>query len=1018
MKYLNNALFFLRHSKLLLLMVCTAVSCGAGGEGSTTAFERLTEDQRRLPEFALKGLSVAQGLEVTMMAAEPKLKNPTNIDVDERGRVWVTEAYNYRPWPGRLLTPAGDRIIILEDTDGDGVIDTTKVFYQGPEVNAPLGICVLGNEVLVSQSPYVWRFFDDDGDDKADRREILFQGIGGEQHDHGMHSFTFGPDGKLYFNFGNEGVTLKDKDGKVVLDQDGDEIGPDKYRQGMVFRCNPDGSQVECLGHNFRNNFEVAVDSYGTMWQSDNDDDGREATRINYVMEYGNYGFTDEMTGAGWPAHRTNMEDSIPYRHWHLNDPGVVPNLLQTGAGSPTGMAIYEGALLPEAFRNQMIHCEPGHNVVRSYIVENAGAGYSARIKNILNGEKDQWFRPADVCVAPDGSLIVADWYDAIVGGHDAEDQEKGRIYRIAPKGKKYVIPKYDYTSPAGAVLALQNPNLAIRRKAWISLLNMGEQAIAELEKLWYSNDNPRMRARALWLLSKMKGGDKYIEEALDDKIPELRITALRAARQLNSRDVKTVAKLVNDKDPQVRRECAIALRHNPTPEAAALWAQLAVQYSDSDRWYLEALGIGADKQWDRFFEAYLQKVPEPIGTAEGRDIIWRARTHKVLPLLARLAVDETTGWQERQRYFRAFDFHPEERKTDILLGLIAGNTKHDIRLNTLLLHHLSPAAVKHSAAAQKALSAVLASVYGTDTYIDLVKRYGVKTEKQKLLDLALNRSRERMAGEAVKLVLAYGGENDFRKILTVGGDTAKMVNLLKALGDVGYEQTLDLIGEVLLSKSYPANVRKEAALSLGRTYGGEYRVLDMVRSKKLPPEFVDPLMEGMERGPRKTMYQKVKELLTEAAGNDKPVFDRDAVLAMKGDIVAGRKVFFEYCAVCHQADGLGVDFGPKLNEIGSKLPLEGLLEAITDPSGGISFGYESWELKLKNGSVLMGIIASRTNEEILLRYPGGNTETIKLQDIETMEMSNESFMPALQDAMTAQQMADLLAYLSSLTKP
>ncbi|MBX3238634.1 MAG: c-type cytochrome [Chitinophagaceae bacterium] len=1017
MKYLNNAFFFLQHSWLLLLIVCTTVSCGAGGEGSATAFDSLTEDQKRLPEFALKGLTVVEGLEVTMMAAEPMLKNPTNIDVDERGRVWVTEAYNYRPWPGRLLTPAGDRIIILEDVDGDGVMDTTKVFYQGPEINAPLGICVLGNEVIVSQSPYVWRFFDDDGDDKADRKEIMFQGIGGEQHDHGMHSFTFGPDGKLYFNFGNEGITLKDKDGKVVLDQDGDEIGPDKYRQGMVFRCNPDGSQVECLGHNFRNNFEVAVDSYGTMWQSDNDDDGRKATRINYVMEYGNYGFTDEMTGAGWPAYRTNMEDSVPYRHWHLNDPGVVPNLLQTGAGSPTGMAIYEGALLPEVFRNQMVHCEPGHNVVRSYIVEDAGAGYSAGIKNILNGEKDQWFRPADVCVAPDGSLIVADWYDAIVGGHDAEDQEKGRIYRIAPKGKKYVIPKFDYASAAGAVQALQNPNLAIRRKAWISLLDMGEQAIPELEKLWHSAGNPRMRARALWLLSKMKGGDKYIEEALNDKIPELRITALRAARQLNSIDLKAVAKLVNDKDPQVRRECAIALRHNPASEAAELWAQLAVQYSDSDRWYLEALGIGADKQWDRFFEAYLQKVPEPIRTAEGKDIIWRARTDKALPLLARLAVDETTGWRERQRYFRAFDFHPDAKKTDILLALIAGNTKNDIQLNTLLLHHLSPAAVKRSAAAQKALRSVVVSVYGTDTYIDLVKRYGVKTEKQKLLDLALNRSQERIAGEAVKIVLAYGGENDFRKILAVGGDTAKMVNLLNALGDVGYEQTLGLIGEVLLSESYPANVRKAAALSLGRTYGGEYRVLDIVKSKKLPPEFVDPLMLGMERGPRKTMYQKVKDLLTDSASANKPVFDKDAVLAMKGDLVNGRKVFFEYCSVCHQANGLGVDFGPKLTEIGSKLPMEGLLEAIVNPSGGISFGYESWELKLKNGSVLMGIIASRTNDEILLKYPGGNGETIKLSDIETMEMSRDSFMPALQDAMTAQQMADLLAYLSSLTK-
>ena len=244
----------------------------------TAVVDTLTAAQQRLPSNALKGLVTSEGLETTVMATEPFFRNPTNIDVDDRGRVWVTEAYNYRPnINGNPTNALGDRIMILEDTNGDGKTDTSKVFYQGPELNAPLGICVLGNRVIVSQSPYVWSFYDDNGDDKADRKEILFQGIGGLQHDHGVHAFTFGPDGKLYFNFGNEGKTLRDKNDRPVRDQDGEIIGPEKYRQGMVFRCNPDGSQVEVLGHNFRNPYEVAVDSYGSLWQSDNDDDGNRA---------------------------------------------------------------------------------------------------------------------------------------------------------------------------------------------------------------------------------------------------------------------------------------------------------------------------------------------------------------------------------------------------------------------------------------------------------------------------------------------------------------------------------------------------------------------------------------------------------------------------------------------------------------------------------------------------------------------------------------------------------------------
>ena len=164
-------------------------------------------------------------------------------------------------------------------------------------------------------------------------------------------------------------------------------------------------------------------------------------------MEFGNYGYQDEMTGAGWRARRTNMEKEIPFRHWHLNDPGVVPNVLQTGGGSPSGITVYEGTLLPEKFYGQMIHAEPGNNVVRSYPVENDGAGYKATIVNILEAQQDQWFRPIDVAVAPDGSLFVADWYDPGVGGHQVGDVDRGRIYRIAPPKTKYDIAKLDVSS-------------------------------------------------------------------------------------------------------------------------------------------------------------------------------------------------------------------------------------------------------------------------------------------------------------------------------------------------------------------------------------------------------------------------------------------------------------------------------------------------------------------------------------------------------------------------------------------
>ena len=367
-----------------------------------------------------------------------------------------------------------------------GKADKMKVFAQGPQFDSAHGVCVLGTpdgkgtRVIVSCGDKVMLLTDTDGDDKADKEEVLFSGISGTQHDHGIHAFTFGPDGRYYFNFGNSGKQIKTAKGEPIVDLAGNVVDDRRkpYLEGMVFRCNLDGSRFETLGWNFRNNWMVAVDSFGTLWQSDNDDDGNRGVRINYVMEFGNYGYRDELTGAGWNEawKKANTKEKIPddqkFRyHWHLDDPGVVPNLLNTGGGSPTGIAVYEGSLLPAEFRGQVIHCDAGPNVTRAYPVERDGAGYKARIVNILEGARDKWFRPSDVKVAPDGSLIVADWYDPGVGGHNMQDLDRGRLFRVTPKGHTgYKIPKFDFTTPEGCIEALKNPNSATRYVAWQAL--------------------------------------------------------------------------------------------------------------------------------------------------------------------------------------------------------------------------------------------------------------------------------------------------------------------------------------------------------------------------------------------------------------------------------------------------------------------------------------------------------------------------------------------------------------------
>jgi len=156
---------------------------------------------------SVRRFTVAEGLEASLFASEPMVHNPTDMDIDERGRVWLTEGVNYRStfqkWG--ILQPAGDRVVVLEDTNGDGAADKETVFYQDPSINAALGICVLGNKVIVSSSPNVFVMTNTNGDCKADKRKLLFTVIKWPDHDHGVHSFDYGPNCNLYSNFCNQG---------------------------------------------------------------------------------------------------------------------------------------------------------------------------------------------------------------------------------------------------------------------------------------------------------------------------------------------------------------------------------------------------------------------------------------------------------------------------------------------------------------------------------------------------------------------------------------------------------------------------------------------------------------------------------------------------------------------------------------------------------------------------------------------------------------------------------------------
>jgi len=210
---------------------------------------------------------------------------------------------------------------------------------------------------------------------------------------------------------------------------------------------------------------------------------------------------------------------------------------------------------------------------------------------------------------------------------------------------------------------------------AFTALHKMGKQAGPALAKLYADKADPRLQARALWIWGQIEGeGQAAVNAAIKDSNPDIRITGLRLARELKLDTIAIVQQLVKDPDPAVRRECAIALRHSKSPEAPQLWAQLANQHDGQDRWYLEALGIGADQNWDACLAAYLNLASDKWNSPAGRDIIWRSRAKKTPELLVKIVKDPTTKKEDQPRYMRAFDFlskGPEKDKAlQDLLGL------------------------------------------------------------------------------------------------------------------------------------------------------------------------------------------------------------------------------------------------------------------------------------------------------------------------------------------------------------
>jgi putative membrane-bound dehydrogenase-like protein len=991
------------------------------------------------PDKALSTFKVhAEGLELSLWASEEVggFCNPTCIDVDHKGRVWVCESVNYRHTihhqPPRR--PEGDRILILEDTKGEGKADKCTVFYQSPEILAPLGIAVAkdpvgpGYKVFVCQSPDILVFTDKNGVGKADGPPTkLLTGFNGIDHDHGVHGILIGPDRKLYFSIGDPGVhNLQSSDGK------GRKFSSNNtdVQAGTIWRCELDGTKLELLADNFRNEYEPCVDSFGTIIVSDNDDDGQQQTRICYVMPGGNYGYH--------AVHKTS--------HWNEEQPGVVPKILRTYFGAPTGICFYEGTLLPKPYWGQPLHTDAGPREVRCYHLTVDGAGYDVKREDMVTST-DNWFRPSDICIGPDGSAYIADWYDPGVGGHGIGDFTRGRIYRLAPKGNKPSAPKVDLESREGLTAALASPNLAVRYMAMEKLKNLDDSAaLAVLEPAAKQKENVWLRARALWQLGRRgDAGKNVVADAFEDQDPRFRDLAIRIEKELYGRSPADYSTQWTDalrKDPSamVRSVALLAMRDADPAKAKPLIMDLAREYDGKDRFYLEAVGVAVGHfdnarrnvilaDFDKEFPQWNDKVA---------DLVWELQPPSVLPTLGKRIADKSLTPAQRGRIVDILAVADDKAGGAALLKMLETDVPQEVRnkvIDNLKLFLPSKwQGLRGSKDLAESIHNLLAKPETSVTAMNLI----AAAEKTDALGQVEKIASDSKQPDAVRLaaVQTLGAlpSNESAAALgslLVGDSPAIRGEAAQALGRLaqrkgdqpGAAQAMWELQDAFTNKDQSTAVRNAAASALVGTRPGSTWLLALAEKKQLPDALRNDTARLLRNSPYPDLRNKALILFPPPAKIDPKKLPSIAELVKRhGDAEKGKKLLAAsakndmQCLKCHTIHGVGGQVGPDLSVIGKKASRENLYESILYPSKAIADQYLQWKIDKVDGISISGLIVNETPTTITLRDANAKDTKIDKKDIDTKTKSAVSLMPENIIAyLNEDDLTDIVEYLFSL---
>lgn len=1001
------------HRYSIILLVLMMAGCHNNSNNSNIKSEATNSGIRA--EDALSTFELEPGFKIELLASEPLISDPVDMEIDEYGRLYVVEMHGYP------LDKSGTGVIkLLADTNGDGRMDKSTIFAEG--LTLPNSIMRWKKGILVTDAPNVLYFEDTNGDGKADIKDTMLTGFALSNPQHNLNSPVLGIDNWIYL--GHEGAVATQTYKKEFGDQGSEIYFPNqpnsprlaKNASGRSVRFRPDEHLIETSSSNTQ--FGHTFDQWGNHFLVSNSNhifqEVMAATYLrrnpNLILSDATQSLSDHSDAAEVFPITKNPERQL------LTDVGVIT--------SACGITDYLGGAFPAPFDNASFVAEPVSNLVHVDKLTDKGASFVAsRIhpsKEFL-ASTDAWFRPVNMYVGPDGALYVVDYYrqiiehpewmgeDVVKSGKLYNGHDMGRIYRITPTNTKTADwtkgLKLGDSNGEQLVEQLSNPNIWWRLNAQRLLIDRKDKTVLPaLVKMAQNSTSPLGRLHGLWTLEGlMELKPELIEFALKDIVPGVRENAIKLA-ELHLTTAPNLSKalfpLQDDTDAKVRFQLLCTLGSVNTSEALKVRNKLLFK-DINDQWVQVAALSGSSSQTASLLNVVLdsfhKEVPAYVSLVQrlGAMIGGSEKPIVVHQLIQKATTGQQAEWQAPLLEGLAQGF--KSQKTPA-----AFNGEQDILIKTFF---------ENSSANLRNASFDLLKVMGMKN--EASKNEAIKKAVSIIVD---DRQPEEKRVEAINF-LALGNPAPYsdllKKLISPREQSSIQVASLRTLSAIP-DTT---VSQYLLQRW--TNLTPEIQDAAMNTFlVNDDRIamlLDAIEAGKVQPASV-----GWHRSVRLMAQSNMKlrgkaRMLLTKSEEDRVKVNKDyqQSLSMKGDTSKGKNVFLLNCALCHQIrGGMGLGFGPDLGTI-HNWSADAIMANILAPNLSISSGYDLWAVELKNGESIQGIISNETATAIKLKNSGTEARTINRTDIKSLKALNMSAMTTgLEKQINQQQMADLLAYL------